>query len=463
MAHTPEHKDIGDVELTSPKQALPITIEEARRRILAAGETPVEETAPTTTSTAGLVTDAKDVDMTKDEAARFDTEEELKAEIESRRAAAEPTGGAPAPLDRDVEFQKLREEQGVADLETQAVDLESQLEAELANLRAFRAEELSGAGTLGFARGRISAEERAVQEQVDFINRQLRTINARLKVKNQNIRDIMNLQEADFQDAKEQYERDFEINLGILNQITAEEDKQDLHDRTTYQTLTNFFKDVALDEIPETTMDRIEVLEARIGYPTGTFRAVKEALPDSKTVMHGTSFDADGNQFAWFVQQAPNEEPVVVRVDTGGVSTKKITEGQEEQEQKEDFAKARSIIEDSPDLTEAELRSKIQEDVPGLSESDINSLLKQRLNAGEIPDFSKELLFAVWNPRTFVSSAGELADAKEAAKAKLVEGEILLFDETREIRLTADLIEKIKQEIDSLTDHNALRTEFDKS
>lgn len=336
---------------------------------------PVEGTPtkpPPVSSSEGIRKEASDAGISDEEVAEADSEEDLRQKIEDRKKAITGDTTFPTRGDREQEFEDLREEHGIADLENESVNLQSQIEAEMANLRAFRGEELAGPGTLGFARGRISEEERAVMERVDFLNRRLNTVNNRLKLKNQNIRDVMKFREMNFEDAKEEYEFEFNQNLSILNSLVKEEEKELLNERTTYQTLSTMLKDVPVDELDQNTLDRIEVLESKLGIPEGTFAAMKSVDPDAKIIASGTDTDESGRNFAWFVTRGDDGAPQVKTVFTGGVT--KTDDGDDEEENRE-FELAREWIEEVKlEKTRAEMEAELRQETD-LKAGDISSIL----------------------------------------------------------------------------------------
>ncbi len=379
---------------------------------------------PITGTTSALRKEMAEADITVDDAVKKDTVEEF--EIFKKEAEAKlDVGEFPSrPSGTRVEqFEILREEQGIVGIESRVIDLEAQREEEFAKIRAFRAEELTGPGTLAFARGRIGAEERAVQERVDFINRQLTVANNRLKVKNQNIRTIMDLTDADFDDAKEEYEFEFERNLAIVDAFEEfqdekqrEREKSLAHDKATYTTMTNLVKDVPFDDIPDNFFNRIAILEATLGFPEGSLKAVKSVAPNTKTIKHGTSFDESGNQFAWFIQEDKDGIPTVVSIPTGGVRKGAGVDIDE-------FSAAEDFVRAFPDATDEELTASLSRDST-LSPTDIRVIIANRpekitLDDEELKNLAVLAVEGSFEKKLKFSRETELQNTKDFIKKNL--------------------------------------------
>ena len=134
------------------------------------------------------------------------TVEELKSELM-------PTTAKPELLNRTAEFDKLRTEQGVADLETNLNDLKAQQDEIAAQLNTNKISERGKPVAMNVIEGRISEEQQQAQEQSDYIGRQITRVTDQLTTKYNVINTYMNFMGLDYQDAVASYDKEYQQNL----------------------------------------------------------------------------------------------------------------------------------------------------------------------------------------------------------------------------------------------------------
>ena len=189
-----------------------------------------------------------------------------------------PEGGRPELINRVAEYEKLREQQGVAGLEQQQTSLKAQLEEEAAVLRAQRFDEEGKPVALNVIAGRVTEEERAYNERIDAVNRQLNTINDQLNTSYSVINMYMGFIGADYQDAVTQYNEDFSNNLSMYNIITgARKEARSIYESdraaasANLTTMTNLITSGNLDynSLAPEQKTNIAKLEVQAGLPIG--------------------------------------------------------------------------------------------------------------------------------------------------------------------------------------------------
>ena len=145
---------------------------------------------------------------------------------ESIVAQLEPDMEKPETLNRVQEYEKLRGEIGVADLETTLTDLKAQLEEQYATKRARRFDAEGKPVAMGVIAGRVGEIERQENERIDALGRQINVINDQLQTSYNTIQTYMNYMGLDYQDAVAAYNADFNKNLQIYNLVDEELDEQ---------------------------------------------------------------------------------------------------------------------------------------------------------------------------------------------------------------------------------------------
>ena len=207
--------------------------------------------------------------------------------VETRKTIQEqlkPSIDNPAPLDRTGEFDKLRLEYGVSELETQLNDLKAQQDELNAGFREQRFTERGKTVPLNVIEGRISEEERQYSERNDYLGRQVARITDELNTKYNVISTYMNFKNLDYQDAVSRYESEFNQNLQIYNVLAGERKEA----RSAYESdraaasanLQMFYNmvtsgNVDYNSIGDDQKVMISKLEAQAGIPIGFMASVR--------------------------------------------------------------------------------------------------------------------------------------------------------------------------------------------
>lgn len=379
----------------------------------------VVEEKPAVVSTSAMRKDIADrgEDATK-------TDFETQDDFETFKERVEPVDGAPTrDKTRVSQFEELRAEHGIEDIEENIASNIEEQETMLANLEEFRIKEAEGQ-PLGFATGRIQEEQRNVQARLDALQRIERTLTSRLNTRNKAIETTMQLTDKDFDEARDEYEFEYNKNLAIFNAFEQKEKEADAFTKATYNSIYNMMTNSgkSWDELPDKMKTEISTMEVKMGIPVGTFESLAISKPKANIIQQGKSIDESGNEFAWSVIQNEDGTPEVIKTFTGGF---KETEGEEDLDKRKEFDDAIAFVEANKDKSFNELKLSLQRD-SDLSDSDITSILT---TAGKIKD---EVFLSPENQQKIatallkkVATVGrDLAEEKDLAIQQIKSGSI---------------------------------------
>lgn len=182
-----------------------------------------------------------------------------------------PSTDKPAPLDRVKEFESMREQYGVAELETNLTNLKAELEA----INAQKRERISNAESkpvaMGVIAGRVGEIERQETFRIDAINRQINTIVDQLNTSYNIIQTYMNFKGLDYQDAVNAYNTEFNQNLQIYQLVQADLDRQTAAARSNLQIYMNAITSGNLNykNLSSEQKATINKMELQSGLPIG--------------------------------------------------------------------------------------------------------------------------------------------------------------------------------------------------
>lgn len=289
---------------------------------------------------------------------------------ESIAAQLEPDMEKPEPLNRVEEYETMRQNMGVADLETTLTDLKAQLEQEYATTRARRFDAEGKPVAMGVIAGRVSEIERQQNERVDALGRQINVINDQLTTAYNVISTYMNFMSLDYQDAVNAYNTEFSRNLQIYNLIDEEMDEQMANARANLQVYQNAILsgNINYASLPTSQKAFISKLEVQAGLPVGFTGTLK---PDEKVLYSGTR-TADGVKYLDTITQGSNGQPITNTITLGstgeeggggGGSTTTAKRG--------DIATAIGVIKATPSANPTDTGDKY------LSANEISSIMQQ--------------------------------------------------------------------------------------
>lgn len=175
-------------------------------------------------------------------------------------------------------FTRLREEQGVADIEQQLNELKAQEEEIAATVRQRRTQERGKPVAQNVIEGRISTAERQESERADYVRRQIQTKVDQLNSAYNTINTIMTFTQADYELAKNEYDTKFnqamqvtELMRGLRRDEMDEREYAQSTARANLQITTNAIYQGNLQYEDLSPQQRAEItkMEVQAGLPPG--------------------------------------------------------------------------------------------------------------------------------------------------------------------------------------------------
>lgn len=190
-----------------------------------------------------------------------------------------PETPKPATLSRVDEFNKLRTDYGVADLEKNLTDLKAQQDEQYAQLRINKSAEEGKPVAMNVIQGRMTEQERIYNEQADYLGRQVSRITDELNTKYSVISQFVNYMGLDYQDAVAAYDKEFAANIQMYNLVLGEQAAARSayeYDQTAARAnLQIYMNAISSGNMSYSGMDAtqklmVQKLEVQSGLPVGT-------------------------------------------------------------------------------------------------------------------------------------------------------------------------------------------------
>ena len=237
--------------------------------------------------------------------------------------------GSPERPDLVGTFNTLREEQGIAGLETGLADIKKQ-KLELKNkLNEFK-NHMSGEGrTQGEVDTAVGVESEKLQEQYDRLVTEESSLVDQLNTKNSLIETIINLTGKDYDNAQADYTRQFTQTIQTINTIKgitddekSDEERRQDNARANLQILANQLSSGGLQfsQLDPAQQAQINKLELQAGLPIGTIANIKDNNPKADIISTVSRTDASGNAYTDIVLRDKN---------TGALTVQTIKRGKE--------------------------------------------------------------------------------------------------------------------------------------
>lgn len=175
-------------------------------------------------------------------------------------------------------FTRLREEQGVSDIEQQLNDLKAQEEEIAATIRQRRTLERDKPVAQNVIEGRISTAERQESERADYVRRQIQTKVDQLNSAYNTINTIMTFTQADYELAKDEYDTKFnqamqvtELMRGLRRDEMDEREYAQSTARANLQITTNaiYQGNLRYEDLSPQQRTEITKMEVQAGLPPG--------------------------------------------------------------------------------------------------------------------------------------------------------------------------------------------------
>jgi len=196
-----------------------------------------------------------------------------------------PTGQAPQAPSLVDTYGNLIKEKGVEAIQASITDLKAQQDELAAQLRVNVAAERGKPVATNVIEGRISEQQRASNEQYDFVSRQLSRKTDELNSALGNIKTIMDLTQTDYSNASASYNRQFDQAISTFNLIRGiQQDQKSAADRAqdnaraNAQIYVNALKEgnIDLSTMAPDQKAQLNKLEVQAGFPVGFFASIRK-------------------------------------------------------------------------------------------------------------------------------------------------------------------------------------------
>ena len=225
------------------------------------------------------------------------------------------------------QYSKLREEQGVSNLETRLTDINAQIQAKRDEFNKFKRDS-EGQGR-GITTSIISGQQKKVADQLqtemDSLAREGEILTNQLNTKNNFISTIMNLTGKDYENAKVEQQQTFDNNYKIQTLYNAQASESQRLASTYLTSLTNLIQTsgVNWDTMDNNTRATIYQKELEAGWVPGTLESFARVKPKANLLATIDGYDADGNGIISLLYADENGNPGIMR--TMGTGTKNQT------------------------------------------------------------------------------------------------------------------------------------------
>lgn len=338
------------------------------------------------------------------ELAKLSKDSQIKQFKESL-GITEPT---PKTTTLSSDYESLRSERGVSQLESAINDINTQIaNAEL----AAKNEALDISKEYGASAGRRSdrkqiASERA-QNAISALNLKKQVMLDELNTKNSVITTLMNLKREDYQNALNNYNTKFNQAIQLNSAFSSYKDKQDAIDnrvrddaRANINLVINSIKGTGrnYDSLDEGTRSSIIKLATQSGIDSKILKEVINNEGVSQIISTQSGYDDNGNQTISFIVKDKNGMPKVLNSVTTQATKKGAGETGASAKFKSsatgkeyDLSTVSGITDYVKDTgaTYDDIRSYLDRNVPSLTSTTINQLLKA---AGENVFLTKDYL-----------------------------------------------------------------------
>lgn len=221
---------------------------------------------------------------------------------------------APALPQYEQSYLGLRSDYGVDTLETKLNDLTAQEEALAEQARVNKGAEQGKAVAMGVIEGRVSEEQKAAQDQMDFINRQKNTVTNELNTKYNVINQLIQFKGMDYEAAKGRYDTQFSQAVQTFNLVKGIDDSmkteaQHIQD-SARANLQIVYNNIAANpdgykSLDKGTQTMVAKLELQAGLPVGTFTSIASKNPGGEIVTTNNWQAADGKNYISVVTRDP--------------------------------------------------------------------------------------------------------------------------------------------------------------
>ncbi len=292
-----------------------------------------EKTTPTTAPTPGTGTYVEDLAKKYNETSTqtpettstvgtSDAERAKAKQAEIEKIKTELTAGAEKPTvyKSADEYKKLREEQGIAndESELQAIQNEANLiKQDVRKYSATAGEMMTEAGRTGA----VSEAERNANFRLEDLAIREQAVTSRINAKNTYINTMLGLGQKDYTNALNDYNTEYQINSKAVDLFNSQADDLVKSATASLTTTINLLteKGITYDSLNDATKSQIDTLALQAGMPQGLIQEAMSIAPEDKIQSVAERTDAQGNTYF-----------DILRVDQdGGAYVQKVYRGTE--------------------------------------------------------------------------------------------------------------------------------------
>lgn len=214
-------------------------------------------------------------------------------------------------------YKDLYQERGIDDLSNQLTDLESYRQNLYSNYRERLGIERGKRVALNVIQGRSSEVAQQMQEEIDFVGRQIQVVNAQITTANNYIQNLVSLTNQDYQNAKAAYDSKFNQNMAIYQQFKSEEQWNKQFDQQLKEYEQNMARsnlqlymdlitngNATWDSFDAGTREQIHKMETLSGLGRGFVKGLK--MTPGANIKSITTREVNGKKYADIIYVQPD-------------------------------------------------------------------------------------------------------------------------------------------------------------
>jgi len=234
---------------------------------------------------------------------------------------------APSHPQLEQTFKDLKSQYGIDATETKLNNLNSLIADKEAALRQGLYDEEGRLAPMELISTRQRELSRQAQEELDTLTRHRNSLVDEYNTKLNTINTLMSLKGTDYEYAKDAYDTAFSQKLQLQQLLAGNQSEQQqsaIANLSIVADLLEGSSGIVSDEIKA----EIKKLELQAGLPAGVTEYFINQAPGENILAQGSSTDANGNQFVYFLTKDPVTGVIKTsNVYTGGVAASVVSEG----------------------------------------------------------------------------------------------------------------------------------------
>ena len=240
-----------------------------------------------------------------------------------------PQAPAPAAPNLVDKYNSLIATAGITDLENNIRGIDAQIADETARARQYAAKQRTNPTYADIVSGKIGEDQRAAQEQIDFLTRQKNALVGTLQSKQDTIKTIMDLTGKDYANASSAYQTEFDNNIKFYNALSTQQNQAKTADnviadnaRANLNVIANNISkgSTTFDSLTPAQRLNIQKLELQAGLPAGITESIVSANPKAG-VISTTTRTTNGTKYADVILRGVDGQLYTQTMQIGSGST----------------------------------------------------------------------------------------------------------------------------------------------